>query len=61
MDTYRVRRRVFIDMVMRQPGEEVQLKPSHADRLRLGGFIEGPLPKPKRTRKKRVKDGNTTD
>lgn len=56
MDSYKVVRRFFHKGQMQQVGEEIKLNPADANRYMFHGYIEGPLPKPRKVVKKEGKE-----
>lgn len=59
MDTYIATRRFFLKGELITPGKEIKLNSADAGRLAFIGAVYGPIPKPKRARKRRkVKNGD---
>ena len=61
MLTYRVKRRFFHKGIMQKIGDEIQLSESDYGRLGWLGYISEPLKKPRKSRKRRVKDGSNAN
>lgn len=61
MDSYKIVRRFFHKGFMQKVGEEIQLNPVDAQRYKAQGYIEGPLPKPRKVVKREKAHANAAN